>query len=195
MRRLVLAIVLACAAAPLAAQEAAPEGAEPAPGRNGWAFGVVGMTGGPWNPTAFEVALVRGLGTARARNVMAGLRFGGWTAETGIVTGTRGWFLGLTTGLRHNLITLLEVGASESSIDYALLTGTLEVTANVDHRSPTPDNAHLTAGYLFGLSYSDGATVDEAFAVQIGPVAYIGGDYVDWRLQVGLRFQSPFTRR
>jgi hypothetical protein len=187
--RLCLPLLLA-SAMPLAAQEdTAP------PPRGGWIFGVVALQGADWNPTAFELGVVRGVGSSRANSAYAGLRFGGWTNETGIIGGTRGWSLGLIGGYRHNLITLMEIGTSERELSYALLTGSLEFSANLDHDSPTPDKGHATAAFLFGLTYSDGEGVDQAFAILAGPAAYIGGNYTDLRLQVGVRFQSPFGRR
>jgi hypothetical protein len=192
--RLEFAVVLAglvLCSAPMVAQEAAP--AAPArPGERGWALGVTGFTGGQWAPTGVEVAMVRGIGAARARNWYAGLRTGSWTSETsGLGGGTQGWFLGVIGGVRHNLATLLEVGANPRDVDYGLLTGAVEITANLGVNAPTGEDAFVTAAYLFGLSYSDGASVDEAFALLLGPVVVIGRHGGDLRAQIGLRFQFP----
>ncbi len=202
-----LARVLALAAivlapSPLAAQAAPPPPGQPGPdsmlrvARRGWVFGITGLTGSTYNPTGVEAGLVWALGSAPARNLYVGMHFGGYTSETsGLTGGTRGWFLGPILGYRQNLVTLLSVGNNERDLDYALLTGQIELSGNLDHDTPTPDAAHGTAAFLFGLTYSDGRPVDEAFALLLGPALFIGGNSTDLRMQVSLRFQSPMRRR
>ncbi len=192
------AIVLA---PPSLAAQAAPPG-PPSPdstvrvARRGWVFGITGLSGSTYNPTGVEAGLVWAIGSAPARNLYVGLHFGGYTSETsGLTGGTRGWFVGPILGYRQNLVTLLSVGNNERDLDYALLTGQLELSGNLDHNAPTPDAAHGTAALLFGLTYSDGRPVDEAFALLLGPALFIGGQSTDLRLQVSLRFQSPMRRR
>ncbi len=193
------ALLAACAATvPAAAQR---PGGIPAPDttvgppRRGWVFGITGLTGATYNPTGVEAGLVWALGSATARNVYVAVHFGGYTSETGGLTGgTRGWFLGPVVGYRQNLVTLLSLGSNERDLDFALLTGQLEFSANLDHDAPTPDAAHGTAAFLLGFSYSDGNAVDEAFALLLGPALFIGGQSTDLRMQVSLRFQSPLGR-
>ncbi len=205
MRRLRFASSLALAASLAATMRAPaqePRGGPPAPDttitlpRRGWVFGITGLTGATYNPTGVEAGLVWALGSAPARNLYVGMHFGGYTSETsGLTGGTRGWFLGPILGYRQNLVTLLSLGNNERDLDYALLTGQLELSANLDHDTPTPDAAHGTAAFLFGFTYSDGRPVDEAFTLLLGPALFIGGQSTDLRMQVSLRFQSPMRRR
>lgn len=200
-RRLALALIIAGLAAPLAAaaQELAGAPAEPAGDsgpRTGWIFSVTGLAGGVWDPTTLEVGLTRAVAAQPGRTVYLAGRLGAFVSDAGFVSqGTYGLILGAVAGYRQPLLQLLEVGLSERNVSYVALTGTLELSANGDIKSPTPDVAHATAAFLFGLSYGNRAPVDEAFALLFGPLAYIGGRDTDLRLQISMRFQAPIGGR
>ncbi len=165
----------------------------PAPSHSGLTVGLLTIGGERWDPTGLEAGLLFTLGPSHRRALHVAARFGGYTSPSGFHRDMRGWYAGLAVGYRTQLVSLFEVGRGSREHE-AVLNGTIEVSANLDHDAPSPDAAHATAAWLFELTVLNGRPLSETLALVTGPVVFAGGRQTNLRWHYGMRYQVPFRK-
>jgi hypothetical protein len=196
---LLLPAALAAQGVPPADSTPTPAVPPPVPG-TGLTIGVTGFTGGLWQPSGFEIGLVRGLGGGPARSVYAVVRLGSFSQDQAVMfSNTTGFFSALLVGVRVPLATLAAVGAEGEPSQYVRFVGVLEAGGEANARSPLPQGSFMgVVAPLVGLSFGGGeGSVDQNFALLVGPSWWIGSA-TDAHFQLSLRYQIPLgggTRR
>lgn len=191
-------ILLAVLALPslLAAQEL-PTYAAPA--RRGFSIGVTGFTGGLWQPSGVDLAVLRPFGAPASHGVVSlGARLGSFVQDQAVlIGGSQGFFVTALLGVRRPIANLAMVGTDRDPSWVRLVAAPeLGVSAGID--SPLPEGRYWgTGALLFGLSFGGNQRIDESFAILAGPAVFAGKAGANLHLQVSLRYQtsSGGTRR
>lgn len=188
MTRLLAALLLLVPVA-LAAQDEPP--AAPVREGGGLMAGVTGFSGGTWQPSGFEVGLLRPLGRDRAAALWGAVRLGSFVQDQAVVYGsTTGFFTALLGGARVPLFLLAEVGTGENPSTVRII-GSVEAGAEANFNSPMPQGDYMGIGAaLVGLSFGGGdGRIEQGFAILVGPALFVGRT-TSTVLQVSLRYQN-----
>ena len=156
-----------------------------APARRGFSIGVTGFTGGSWQPSGVDVAVVRPFGAPASHGVVSlGARLGSFVQDQAVL-------------IRRPVANLAMVGTDRDPSWVRLVAAPeLGVSAGID--SPLPEGGYWgTGALLFGLSFGGDQRIDENFAILAGPAVFAGKAGANLHVQVSLRYQtsSGGTRR
>jgi hypothetical protein len=170
-----------------------------APASRGFAIGVTGFTGGNWQPSGVDVALLRPLGAPASHGVVSlGVRLGSFVQDQAVlIGGSKGFFITALLGVRRPIANLAMVG-TERDPNWVRLVAAPELGVSAGIDSPLPEGGYWgTGALLFGLSFGGDQRIDENFAILVGPAGFAGKDGANLHLQVTLRYQtsSGGTRR
>lgn len=188
-------ILLAVLALPslLAAQEL-PTYAAPA--RRGFSIGVTGFTGGIWQPSGVDVAVLRPFGAPASHGVVSlGVRLGSFVQDQAVlIGGSKGFFVTVLLGVRRPVANLAMVGTDRDP-NWVRLVAAPELGVSAGADSPLPQGSYWgTGALLVGLSFGSDQRIDENFAILVGPAGFVGRT-ASAHLQVSLRYQTTFSGR
>lgn len=163
--------------------------------RRGYSFGIVGYSGGQWQPSGVELGMVWRLGEQAFTNVGATLTLGSFTQDQAVYLGrSQGFFTAVGLTARQPIVTLAEVG-SERNPAYVKLETSLDLGWSMDFNSPLPQGPwDARAALLAGFSFGAGSAMSQTIYIMFGPSVLMGrvttthGEFV-------LRFRSPIGRR
>lgn len=163
--------------------------------KRAYSFGVVGYTGGQWQPSGVEFGLLWRLSEHALTGVGASITLGSFTQDQAVYLGrSQGFFTAVGVSLRQPVVTLAEVG-SEKNPAYVKLETTADVGWSADFNSPLPQGTwDVRAALLGGVSFGTGTAMGQSVFIMFGPAALIGrtttthGEFV-------LRFRAPIGRR
>ncbi len=147
----------------------------PEPARRAWGLGVVGYTGGTWEPSGIEVAMLWRLSAHTATVAGVTLGLGSFIQENAVLFGqTRGFFVSLGATVRQPLVDLASVGSERYPSSLKLETALdLSGSANID--SPLPQGKwDGRAGLLLGFSYGSADPLGQSVAFYAGPAVFVG---------------------
>jgi hypothetical protein len=146
----------------------------PGPSR-AYSVGVVGYTGGDWQPSGFEVGMLWRLSARAGTSAGAWMALGSFTQSNAIYFAqSRGFFAALGLTLRQPVVTLLEMG-SESRPSYVRLETALEAGASRDFDSPLAQGPWDFRGALLaGLSIGSRTPLGQSFSIMYGPAVLTG---------------------
>jgi hypothetical protein len=202
VKRLVLAMVLALTLpSGLVAQREPGEGEGPRrpfyedtggpQARRAYGFGIVGYSGGQWQPSGVEVTLLWPL-IRRTRTAVGGwVALGSFVQDQAVLIGrTQGFFAALGATVRQPLATLADIGSERNRASIRL-----EMAADLgwaaDFDSPLPQGKwDARAALLAGVAFGSEDPMGQNFAVLFGPAVLMGrvstthGEFV-------LRFSAP----
>ena len=191
-------ILLAVLALPslLAAQELPTYAA---PGRRGFSIGVTGFTGGSWQPSGVDVAVLRPFGAPASHGVVSlGARLGSFVQDQAVlIGGSQGFFVTALLGVRRPVANLAMVGTDRDP-SWVRLVAAPELGVSAGINSPLPEGSYWgTGALLLGLSFGGDQRIDENFAILAGPAVFAGKAGANLHVQVSLRYQtsSGGTRR
>jgi hypothetical protein len=161
----------------------------------GYSFGIVGYTGGQWQPSGVELGLLWRLSARALTNVGASLTLGSFTQDQAVYLGrSQGFFAAAGLSLRQPVLDLAVVG-SERNPAYIKLETALDAGWSADFNSPLPQGpSDIRAALLGGISFGTGTAMGQTIYIMYGPSALIGrtttthGEFV-------LRFRAPVGRR
>lgn len=165
----------------------------------GFSIGVTGFTGGSWQPSGVDVAVLRPFGAPASHGVVSlGARLGSFVQDQAVlIGGSQGFFVTVLLGARRPVANLAMVGTDRDPNWVRLVAAPeLGVSAGID--SPLPEGGYWgTGALLFGLSFGGDQRIDENFAILAGPAVFAGKAGANLHLQVSLRYQtsSGGTRR
>lgn len=147
----------------------------PPPAVRAWGLGVVGYTGGTWQPSGVELAMLWRLGAHATTSAGVTLALGSFVQEQAVLFGsTRGFFASLGATIRQPLLDLATVGSdrypSALKLEAAL---DLAGSANVD--SPLPQGKwDGRGGLLLGFSFGSADPLGQSVAFYAGPAVFVG---------------------
>jgi hypothetical protein len=198
VRRLLL--LLLCVPSVLAAQrEPGERRPEPfysdtagPPARRAYTIGVLGYTGGTWQPSGVELAALWRLGRESPLSAGATLALGSFVQDQAVLLGrSRGFFAALGLTVRDALLDLIAVGSERSPAEVRL-----EVAADLawsaDFSSPLPQGTwDVRAALLPGITFGSEDALGNSIGVFYGPSALIGRSTTTTHGEFVLRFRMP----
>lgn len=145
------------------------------PARFAWGLGVVGYTGGTWQPSGIEVATLWRLSTHHATIAGATLGLGSFIQEQAVLFGqTRGFFASLGATVRQPLVDLASVGSDRNPSALRLETA-LDLSGSWDIDSPLPQGKwDGRGGLLLGFSFGSADPLGQSVAFYVGPAVFVG---------------------
>lgn len=200
MKRLLPLLLGVFMPAVLAAQrEPAGKRAEPfsedsgaPPPRRAYSLGILGYTGGDWQPSGIEFSALWRLGRASRTNAGATLSAGSFVQDQAVVLGrSTGFFLALGATLRHALLDLASVG-SERAPSAIRLEVAADVGWSADFASPLPQGKwDVRAALLPGITFGSQDYLGNSIGIFFGPSALMGKSVTTTHGEFLLRFRMP----
>lgn len=162
------------------------------PARRAYTLGVVGYSGGTWQPSGVEFAALWRLG--RTSRVSAGgtVALGSFVQDQAVLFGrSRGFFAALGVTLRDALLDLIDVGSERSPAEIRL-----EVAADLgwsaDFNSPLPQGKwDFRAALLPGITFGSEDALGNSIGIFYGPAALVGRATTTTHGEFVLRFRMP----
>jgi hypothetical protein len=162
------------------------------PARRAYTVGILGYTGGAWQPSGLEFAALWRLGRTSRFSAGGTLALGTFVQDQSVLLGrSRGFFAALGLTMRHALIDLLSVGSERSPAEIRL-----EVAADLawsaDFDSPLPQGKwDLRAALLPGITFGSGDALGNSIGIFYGPSALVGRSTTTTHGEFVLRFRMP----
>ena len=164
------------------------------PATRAYGIGVVGYTGGTWQPSGLEFALLWRLGHLPTA-VGAQLTVGTFVQNQAVLFGTtRGFFTSLGLTVRQPLVDLASLGGEHSTTALKLeLAGDLSGSANLD--SPLPQGRWgAQAALLLGFAFGSADPLGQSVGLYFGPAALLGSRTTTLG-EFAFRMRLPLGRR
>jgi hypothetical protein len=167
------------------------DSAGPGP-RRGYSLGIVGYTGGEWQPSGLEFAMLWRLGRRAQTAVGPWVALGSFTQAQSIYFGrSRGFFASLGLTVRQPIVTLLEMG-SERTPSFVRFETTLDAGWSKNIDNPLPQGAwDFRTALLFGFSLGSRSALGQSFSILYGPSALIGRTTTTTHGEFVLRVRLP----
>ena len=141
-----------------------------------YSLGMVAYTGGQWQPSGLEFAMLWRLGGAHSSTAIGPwIALGSFTQANDIAFGSsRGFFTALGVSLRQPIVSLLEMG-TERSPSLVRLETALEAGWSKDFDSPLAQGpSDFRAGVLAGISLGSRMPLGASFSLMYGPSVFMG---------------------
>ncbi len=201
-----LPLLLLLAPSVLVAQKDEPSGpggggryradtAPPPPATRAFGLGVVGYTGGTWQPSGVEVAMLWRLSQQSSTSVGATLGLGTFVQEQAVLFGqTRGFYASLGATVRQPLFELASVG-SEHYPSSLKLEAALDLAGSANLDSPLPQGRWMgQGGVLLGISFGSADPLGQSVALYAGPAVLVG-QATTVHPEFAFRLRMPVGRR
>ena len=197
MRRLLP--LLLCVPSVLAAQREPGRRPEPfysdtagPPARRAYTIGVLGYTGGTWQPSGVEIAALWRLGRESPLSAGPTLALGSFVQDQAVLLGrSRGFFAALGVTARDALLDLIAVGSERSPAEIRLEVAA-DLAWSVDFNSPLPQGKwDVRAALLPGITFGSEDALGNSIGVFYGPSALIGRSTTTTHGEFVLRFRMP----
>lgn len=162
------------------------------PAGRAYSVGIVGYTGGTWQPSGLELAALWRLGRTSRLSAGASLSLGTFVQDQSVLLGrSRGFFAALGLTARGALLDLLSVGSERSPAEIRL-----EVAADLawsaDFDSPLPQGKwDLRAALLPGITFGSQDALGNSIGIFYGPSALVGRSTTTTHGEFVLRFRMP----
>jgi len=202
MKRLVFLLLFAPSA--LVAQQQPGEGPHQRPGlfdqdttlsaaRRAYSLGIVSYTGGTWQPSGVEAALLWRLGHSSTA-VGATLALGSFVQDQAVLLGeSQGFFVTLGATVRQPIVTIASVG-SERNPASIKLEASLDAAGTADIHSPLPQGPWgARASAMLGLAFGSADALGQSVGLFFGPAVLLGRRTTTHG-EVAFRMRMPVMR-
>jgi len=151
----------------------------------------VGYTGGVWQPSGIEFAMLWKLGRQASGTAGPWVALGSFTQNNAVYLGrSQGFFAALGATVRQPVVTLAEIG-SERHPGYVRVEVDADVGWSADFNSPlVQGRSDVRAGLLVGISFGSAEALGQSFSLLYGPAALIGA-VTTTHGQIAMRFRMP----
>jgi hypothetical protein len=163
--------------------------------RSAYSIGIIGYTGGTWQPSGVEFGLLWELNRPTATIAGATLSLGSFVQQQAVLFGqSRGFFISLGGTVRQPLLDLASVG-SERNPASLRLEAAADLAGSVNFHSPLPQGRwDGRAALLFGLAFGSSDPLGQDFGLYFGPAAIMGRS-TTFQGELALRFRLPLGGR
>jgi len=143
--------------------------------RRAYSIGVFGYTGGDWEPSGLDFAMLWRVSEHAGTAAGVWLALGSFTQANAIYFGqSRGFFTALGLTVRQPIATLLEMG-SERTPSYVRIETTLDGGASRDFNSPLAQGPwDFRAALMVGISLGSRVPLGQSFSIMYGPAVLMG---------------------
>jgi len=161
------------------------------PARRAWSIGILAYTGGTWQPSGFEVAMLWRLNQHGSTAVGATLALGSFIQDQAVLFGqSQGFFITLGGTLRQPIVNIADVG-SERNPATLRFEGSLDAAGTADLHTPLPQGTWgARAAVLFGLAFGSADPLGQAVGLYYGPAVLLGRATTTHG-EFALRFRMP----
>ena len=161
--------------------------------KRAYSIGILGYTGGIWQPSGLELALLWRLGQHVPTAVGATVSLGSFVQDQAVLLGqSQGFFIALGATIRQPIIDIASIG-SDRNPGSLKLEVSADLAGSADIHSPLPQGAwSARAAVLLGLAFGSSDPLGQSVAIYFGPAALLGratsthGEFA-FRLRVPLR--------
>jgi hypothetical protein len=166
----------------------------PAP-RRAYSIGILGYTGGTWQPSGVEVALLWRLGPHSPTAMGATLALGSFVQDQAVVFGkSQGFFVALGATIRQPIVEIASIG-SERNPAALKLEASADLAGSADLHSPLPQGAWAgRAAVLLGLAFGSEDPLGQSVGLYFGPAAFLGRA-TSTHGALAFRLRLPLLRR
>ncbi len=163
--------------------------------RRAWSLGVVGYTGGTWQPSGLELAMLWRVNPHTATTAGVTLGLGTFIQDQAVLFGqTRGFFAALGATIRQPLVELASVG-SDRYPSSLRLEAALDVAGSADVDSPLPQGKwDGRGGLLLGFTFGSADPLGQSVAFYAGPAVFVGQS-TSVHPEFAFRLRMPVGRR
>ena len=162
--------------------------------KRAYSIGILGYTGGTWQPSGLEIAMLWRLGQHVPTTMGATLSLGSFVQDQAVLLSqSQGFFVALGTTIRQPIVEIASVG-SERNPGSVRLEASADLAGSADIHSPLPQGAwSARAAVLLGFTFGGTDPLGQSIGVYFGPAALLGrttsthGEFV-------LRFRMPTGR-
>jgi hypothetical protein len=159
--------------------------------RRAYSLGIIGYTGGMWQPSGIELSMLWRLVDRTQTSIGASLALGSFTQDNAVYFGrSQGFFTAVGLSVRQPLVTLAEMG-SERNPAYVRVETSLDAGWSADFNSPLSQGpSDFRVALLGGISFGSATALGQSLFIMFGPAALMGrvttthGEFV-------LRFRMP----
>jgi hypothetical protein len=161
------------------------------PARRAYSIGILAYTGGTWQPSGFELAVLWRLSPRASTAVGAALSAGSFVQDQAVLFGkSQGFFVTLGGTLRQPLLDIADVG-SERNPATLRIEASLDVAGTADIHTPLPQGPWGgRAAALFGLAFGGTEALSQSVGLFYGP-AVLFGRATAAHGELALRFKMP----
>lgn len=162
--------------------------------KRAYSIGILGYTGGTWQPSGLEVAILWRLGEHAPTSMGATLSLGSFVQDQAVLLSqSQGFFVALGATIRQPVVEIASVG-SERNPGSVRLEASADLAGSADIHSPLPQGAwSARAAVLLGFTFGGADPLGQSVGIYFGPAALLGrttsihGEFV-------LRFRVPMRR-
>jgi len=140
-----------------------------------YSIGIIGYTGGTWQPSGVEAALLWRLSPRAPTSVGATLSLGSFSQANAVLFGqSQGFFVSLGATLRQPLLDIASVG-SERNPGALKLVASADVAGTADIHSPLPQGPWgARASAMLGLTFGGADPLGQSVGIFVGPAVLLG---------------------
>jgi len=161
------------------------------PPRRAYSIGILAYTGGTWQPSGFELAVLWRLSPGASTAVGAALSAGSFVQDQAVLfSQSQGFFVTLGATLRRPLISIADVGSDRNPATLRL-EASLDVAGTADIHTPLPQGPWgARAAALIGLGFGGTDALSQSVGLFYGP-AVLFGRTTTTHGELALRFKMP----
>lgn len=159
-----------------------------------YSLGIISYTGGTWQPSGVEAALLWRLGHSSTA-VGATLALGSFVQDQAVLLGqSQGFFVTLGATLRQSIVNIASVG-SERNPAAIKLEASLDAAGTADLHSPLPQGPWGgRASAMLGLAFGSADALGQSVGLFFGPAVLVGRRTTT-HAEVAFRMRMPVMRR
>jgi hypothetical protein len=204
MRRLLFLLLLTPSV--LVAQKEPGEGPRRQPGlfdqdttlpaaTRAYSIGILGYTGGTWQPSGLEVSLLWRLSQHAGTSAGATLSLGSFVQDQAVLFGrSQGFFVTLGATIRQPILDIASVG-SERNPASLKLEASADLAGAADIHTPLPQGPWgARAAALLGLAFGSADPLGQSVGIFFGPAVLLGRT-TSTHGEIAFRLRMPLLRR
>ena len=159
-----------------------------------YSIGIIGMSGGTWQPSGAELALLWRLGRRASTSAGVTLSLGSFVQDQAVLFGrSQGFFVTLGATLRQPLVDLLSVG-SERNPGWVRIEASLDAAGAADLHSPLPQGPWgARTAALLGFAFGSADPLGQSVGLFFGPAALVGRTTTT-HFEIAFRLRMPLRR-
>ena len=165
------------------------------PATRAYSIGIISYTGGTWQPSGIEFAMLWRLGQHAGTSAGASLAVGSFVQDQAVLFGrSQGFFVTLGATLRQPIVDIASVG-TESNPASLRLEGSADIAGTADIHTPLvqgPWGARAAA--MLGLSFGGKDPLGQSVGLFFGPAVLLGRA-ATVHGELAFRLRMPLLRR
>lgn len=164
------------------------------PARRAYGIGILAYTGGTWQPSGFELAVLWRLSEHGSTAVGATLSLGSFVQDQAVLFGqSQGFFVTLGATLRQPLVDIASVG-SERYPASLKLEASADLVGAADMHTPLPQGPWgARADVLLGIAFGGSDPLSQSVGLFFGPAVLLGKTATTHGM-IAFRLRFPLMR-